>query len=295
MNLSQYKPGVALNVLIKGDPGTGKTPIACSFPYPLLHFDCDYRARSLNLFFKNDPERIKNIDIVQPRTYADVRDNLERLANASRISEKTIVVDPLTTLADLTMRGILAIKGSSGGRSIGNVKIAGIQDYGDEAAILGDIVFFLRQIYQKHNVNTILVAHVVTSEEKDLKEQKTVFSRALLTGGKKIGSKLPSYFDEVWHTFVRPDLRGRPEFVLQTRHTGFDFARTALDMPDEVVFSNYEHDPKKFFYASIAKYLPGQEEYNSRLATEDNVIRQTEIVVDDKLGAVSERPARIIS
>ncbi len=292
MQLDSFKPGVALNVLLKGDPGTGKTPIACSFPTPLLLFDCDFRARSLNLFFKNDPERIKQIEVVQPKSFEEVRSRLELIASERKPRYKTIVVDPLTTFADMTMRNVLEIKGA--GRKIGNVKVAGIQDYGDESAILNEVIYHLRNIYQTHSINTILVAHVVTSEEKDLKEQKTVYSRSLLTGGKKIGSKLPSYFDEVWHTYVRSDLKGRPEFVLQTRHTGFDFARTGLDLPDELVFSNYEHAPEKFFYEAIKKYLPNSEEYLTRVSAEDKIIRQTELVVDDKTQVVEERPVKIV-
>lgn len=291
MKLSEFDPSTSFNVLIKGDPGTGKTPIACSFPTPTLLFDCDFRAKALQLYFQNDPQRLKEIEVIQPTGFEMVKKELERQYNSRRPVYKTIILDPLTTYADISIRDAINIKGSTG-RTVGSIKIAGMQEYGDESAILTETITLMRLIYQNHNINTILVAHVITSEDKEMKSGKTIHSRSLLTGGKKVGSKIPSYFDEVWHTYVRPGFDGRPEFVCQTRHTGFDFARTGLDLPDELIFTNYERDPKKYFYQLIKGAIPNRDDYLKSIDSEDKIQRQEVAVEDDKTGEIVFMPKK---
>lgn len=288
MHLSDFKPYSSFNVLLKGDPGTGKTPAALSFPYPTLFFDCDYRAQSLLPYFKYDKERQKNIEVVQPNHFDDVKTRLERIySSLSDFPFKTIVLDTLTTYSDLSLRGAKMEKGGSGGRTIGTVLVPGIQDYGDEAAILNEVMTLLRLIYKKGRVNTILCAHVVTVDEKDINagknEQKVTYSRSLLTAGKKIGSKLPSYFDEVYHTTVEPGMGGQPKFICKMRHTGFDFARTGLECPNEIDFTNWERVPDRYFYSLIKGYMPIEEKYEENLKQEDTIERQEKIVTDKPL------------
>lgn len=298
MKLADFPPYLALNVLLKGEPGTGKTPAALSFPYPLLFFDCDFRANSLLNFFKYDKERLKEIEVIQPNHFDDVKLKLERIyEQLSGCPYRTIALDTLTTYSDISIRGAMREKGGSGGRKIGTVLIPGLQDYGDESGILNEVMTLLRLIYKKGNVNTILVAHVITTEEKGLvirektdpQEEKPkipppnviTYSRSLLTAGRKIGAKLPSYFDEVYHMAVRAGFNN-PEFTCYTRHTGFDFARTGLDCPPEIDFTNWERIPDRYFYSILSKYLPdseGREKYERSLEEEDKIERQEVIQV----------------
>lgn len=280
MKLSEMQSFRAFNVLFKGEPGTGKTPAALSYPYPILYFDADFRASAVLPYFKHDKERIKNIEVVQPHHFDDVVVKLRGIQESfSKPEFKTIILDTLTTYADISIRSTVKDKGGSGGRKVGSVMIAGIQDYGDEAGVLSETITLMRLIFQTHKVNTILIAHVITSEEKDLnaKENKITYSRALLTGGKKIGAKVPAYYDEVYHTTVRPNFSGKPEFIALTRHTGFDFARTGLDCPNEIDFTNFERDPKKYFYNLIQGYIPSEEAYETNLKEEDKTERQVNI------------------
>lgn len=282
MKLIDVQPYQAFNVLLKGDPGTGKTPAALSYPYPLLFFDVDYRAESVIPYFQKDKERLKNIEVIQPKHFEEVKSKLDSVYRSFKQEYKSIVLDTLTTFSDTSIRSTVHDKGGSGGRKVGSVLIPGIQDYGDEAGILTEVMTLMRLIYQTHKINTILIAHVITVEDKVMGKNEVTYSRSLLTAGKKIGAKLPSYFDEVYHFNVRPDFNSKPEFVAKLRHTGFDFARTGLDAPDEIIFTNWERDPKRYFYQLMEPYLNlSKEEYENRLKEEDKVERQETITVDE--------------
>lgn len=284
MKLSEVKPYLAFNGLFKGDAGTGKTPAALSFPTKILFLDTDYRANSLTTFFKYDRDRLKNIEVIQPTHFNDVVVPLEKIWEARRCEFSTIVLDTLTTFSDLSIGGAISEKGGSAGRKIGTVLVPGLQDFGDEAAIINRCCTLLRLIYQKMRINTILIAHVVTAEERDITKKEVVYTRSLITAGKKIGSKLPAYFDEVYHFEVRAKFgtEGKPRFFAKTRHTGFDFARTGLDLPDEIEFTNYERLPGQFFYKKIEPaLLASQEDYENALKLEDKTERQESITVKD--------------
>jgi hypothetical protein len=132
----------------------------------------------------------------------------------------------------------------------------GISDYNGESSGLNQIMTKLR-IIRNRGTNVVVVAHVITTEV-ELLGGGSKTSRRIITGGNKVAAEIPSYFDEVYHFYVRvpPGLSENKarSFVCATQATGTDFAGTSLrGIPPEIDFTN------KLFYDELSQYFPKKE------------------------------------
>jgi hypothetical protein len=172
---------------------------------------------------------------------------------------KTIVVDSVTSCADMSIRQVLKIKTGKGGdkgKSIGNINVATIEDFNAEASALQELVALTKDIHSYHRVNIILIAHLIQADYKSVAGE-THISRTIVTAAKKVAAKIPAYCGEVYHFNIKKsfDMSAGGQYALLTEHTGDDFARTALPLPKEIVFGN---DPiySKYIKPAIEKLSP---------------------------------------
>jgi AAA domain len=235
----------AIFAMFKGEPGTRKSTSALSFPGPQYWFSTDRKMNALQIPMRNwniDPKLIHYDDYFD---YTSMRVKLEQLK--INCPYKTIVDDSITSNADVINRQTLRAKsgksnkqGEEKGLTIGGIPVSGLDDYKAEAAAFSEMIALLKDIHKEFNVNIILIAHVIGERDKEHAAGSTHFSRIIATGGKAISAKIPAYCDETYHFNIKGNLDADKEgdYTIITRHTGTDYARTALPLPREVKFNN---------------------------------------------------------
>lgn len=236
----------ALYSMFKGEPGLRKSTCALSYPKPQYWFSWDRKMNGILL-----PAKKWGIDLSQV-SYDDYDDWNKGRAKLEQLqvncSYKTIVIDSLTSLADMTLRQTLKLKsgvkrqsGAAAGKVIAGIAVNEIEDYNAESAALQELIALTKDIYQFHRVNIILIAHVVQAEYRNTTTNETHVSRTIVTAGKKVAPKIPAYCGEVYHFNIEKssmEVGAGGEYALLTEHTGDDFARTALPLDRKIVFNN---------------------------------------------------------
>jgi len=224
-------------ILMKGEPSGGKSIAAASFPKPYI-FDMESRIRSVAAYHYPRGKRDLTYDTYTREDYPKFDkkwDEFIDLSKMNRFPYDTVIVDSLTSCADLLMQHVLRLKGLDGkGKKIAGIAVNSIEDYNAENSMLIELVQFLQQIRCKYK---ILIAHVIKTEKTNLNDDSVVVTRQLLTGGKKVAARIPGYFDEIYH-FEQKPVGGRPQFTARTVNTGEDFARTTLRLPKEINFTD---------------------------------------------------------
>lgn len=228
--------------LFKGEPSSGKSIAAASFPNCYI-FDTESRIRSVANYYLPKGKKDITFDTYNYSDYPKFDKKWESFLEASKMSAPfpydTVIIDTLTSVTDLLLHHVMAQKGKDGkGKKVGGVTVNSVEDYNAESSALTELVLFLRTIKCKYK---ILVAHVVKTEKTNLNDDTTVVTRQLLTAGKKVAAKLPGYFDEIYQ-FEQRTSNGMPKFVARTVNSGEDFARSAMNLPKEIDFTN-----KSFF------------------------------------------------
>ena len=218
--------------LFKGEPSSGKSIAAASFPNCYI-FDMEDRIRSVAAHWIPRGKKDIQYDTYGYHDYNRFDLMWDKLIEAqNRLQFDTVIVDTLTSCSDLLLHHVNRQKGMDNKKlkKVGGVTVNSIEDYNAESAALTELVLLMRQIKCKYK---ILVAHVVKTDRQDLENNETVVTRQLLTAGKKVAAKLPGYFDEILHFEQKPQ-GGRPKFLVQTMSTGEDFARTTLKLPQTI-------------------------------------------------------------
>ena len=236
----------ALYCMFKGEPGTRKSTQALSFPGPQYWFSWDRKMNGIYLPMKRwgiDPKTISYDD------YDDWNKPKKKLEDLQvNCPFKTIVIDSVTSMADMTLRQTNAMKygktrasGQAAGKLVGGIAVNEIEDYNAEAAALQELIALTKDIHVFHKVNIILIAHVVQAEYRNTTTNTTHVSRTIVTAGKKVAPKIPAYCGEVYHFNIKQT--GFTEgaggaYSLLSEHTGDDFARSALGLDKEIVFGD---------------------------------------------------------
>ena len=150
-------------------------------------------------------------------------------------------------MADMTLRqtvkmkyGVTRQSGAAAGKLIAGIAVNEIEDYNAESAALQELIALTKDINQFHKVNIILVAHVVQAEYRNTANNTTHISRTIVTAGKKVAPKIPAYCGEVYHFNIdKGFVEGQGgAYTLLTEHTGDDFARSALGLPNKIEFGD---------------------------------------------------------
>jgi hypothetical protein len=235
--------------LFKGEPGTRKSTQALSYPKPIYYLDFDQKIDALiqpaqkwaidktlinyDKFSSFSPEKNWNAAIRK----------LEQLQ--LNCPHKTIVVDSITTAADLMNRQTIRLKDGTTGKSgqekgirIGGIAVNTMEDYKAEASGFQEMLALLKDINEYHGTNIILIAHVIGERNAAEKAQSTHFARIIVTGGKIISAKIPAYCSEIYHFGVdNTKIVEGGAYEIRTQHSGDDYARTSLPLPAKIQFT----------------------------------------------------------
>lgn len=240
--LDSIDPSI-LYCMFKGEPGTRKSTCALSFPTPQYWFSWDRKMNGILLPMRHwgvDPKQVTFDDYDD---WNKARAKLERLQ--VECLYKTIVVDSLTSCADMTLRqtiksksGVTRKSGATAGKTIAGIAVNELEDYNAESSALQELIALTKDINTFHKVNIILIAHVVQAEYKS-PDGTTHFSRTIVTAGKKVAPKIPAYCEEVYHFNIEGGGFGtQGKYALLTQHSGDDFARTSLPLDNKIVFGD---------------------------------------------------------
>jgi hypothetical protein len=234
-----------LYVMMKGEPGLRKSTQALSFPGPQYWFSWDRKMESIILPMKKwgiDPKTINYDDYDE---WNKGKAKLEQLQ--VNCPYKTIVIDSITSMADMTLRQTVRLKygvnrqsGAAAGKLIAGIAVNEIEDYNAESSALNELIALTKDIHNFHKVNVILIAHVVKAEYRDTTKKTTHISRQIVTAGKNVAAKIPAYCGEVYHFNIEQGFaEGQGgNYTLLTEHTGDDFARTQLPLAKKIEFGD---------------------------------------------------------
>ena len=256
--------------IIVGRPGVGKTGMLDEWPKPMIYMDHDGKIKTLK-FLKRKRVKLKelksysdfdNKDMVSIQyisaktmgfdsTYANLRDILlNPPVNPDTEEPGTFILDSLTSLADSSINYGLTQRSTSG-KSMGIVPIPDLPEWLGESMFLSSL-FTDIQFLPCH---VVLTAHMVITEREIMSTKAdrakgigggTKVTKQLMTGGTKIGNKIPVYFSEVWNAQAIPNIEhGKPPirklYTVITEEC--DFVRTKYKLPEEIDYTYDYNNP----------------------------------------------------
>lgn len=235
----------AMIYMLKGEPGVRKSTQALSWPKPQYWFSWDRKMNGIYLPMKKwgmDPKQI---------TYDDYSDWNKPRAKLEQLKincpYKTVVLDSITSMADMTLRqtvqlkyGVARASGNAAGKLIAGIAVNEIEDYNAESSALNEVIAISKDLIELHHINIIFIAHVIKAEYRDTTKKTTHISRQIVTAGKNAAAKFPGYCNEVYHFNIKSGFEAGSggDYSLLTEHTGDDFARTGLGLDREIVFAD---------------------------------------------------------
>jgi len=216
-------------ILLKGEPGTGKTYKAAQFPKPVF-FNFDNNLAGLAKLPKALRDNIRVVNPFVDDAGKDVADTViwtNFVRQLGKVvaddSVRTVIIDSLTTLASRLMDQII-------GSSQPTAKVQ-IQHWGDFARYLkwfGDE--FLCD--PKLDKNVIMIAH-----EQIERDELTQSIRYTLNIGGSMRTSLDLYFSDVWRCYVNQPQQGEPEYKVRVLPANqFNAKNTLENIPKEFIW-----------------------------------------------------------
>jgi hypothetical protein len=239
--------------MFKGEPGLRKSTAALSYPTPQFWISTDQKMEALVLPAKRWGISLKDINFEDYTDWDKPRNQLEKMQ--VNCPYKTIIVDSITSIGDVMTRQVRKSKQQDNtGKKIGGIPVSGFEEFNAESAAFQEMIALLKDIHKFHHVNIILIAHILGARKDNDANKLTHHSRIIVTGAEKISAKIAAYMTEVYHFNIKPAFEADKEgqYGLMTVHTGNDYARTSLPLPQEIVFNDkplYE----KFISPAIEK------------------------------------------
>lgn len=225
--------------MFKGEPGTRKSTAALSYPTPQYWFSTDQKMEAMMLPAKRWGIKMKDVQFDDYTDWDKPRAKMEQLQ--VNCPFKTLIVDSITSSGDAMTRQVrMSKQKDNSGKKIGNIPVSGFEEFNAESAAFQEMIALLKDIHKFHNVNIILIAHVLGARKDNDTNKLTHHSRIIVTGAEKISAKIASYMTEVYHFNVKAAFEADKEgsYGLMTVHTGNDYARTSLPLPQEIMFNN---------------------------------------------------------
>ena len=198
-----------LKVLVYGKSGSGKTMFAGTFPKPYV-FDSDNGTLSLrNMGNDVEYDVYRDGDLARPTAINAIEKKVAELQKGNGI--ETIVVDSLTTIADLAMNRVLFMNGRA-------KAVPQQQDWLQQMNWIRNFVLTLLAM-PKH---VVVVAHEQVDKDENLGNLQAL---PMVTG--KLAGKIGLYFDEVYN--AQCISKGKEvEYRLLTRGTSIYTAKSRL-------------------------------------------------------------------
>lgn len=229
----------ALFTMMKGEPGLRKSTEALSYPTPQYWVSTDQKMEALRLPANRWGIKVKDIHFDDYQDWEKPRAYLEKLR--VNCPFRTIIVDSITSIGDcMTSQVKKAKRGGNTGKEIGGIPVSGLEEFNAESSAFQELIATLKDINKYHKVNIIMIAHVLGARKDNDANKLTHHSRIIVTGAEKISAKIASYMTEVYHFNIKPAFEADKEgaYTLLTTHTGNDYARTSLPLPQEITFNN---------------------------------------------------------
>lgn len=230
--------------LFKGEPGTLKSTEALSYPKPQFWMSWDRKMNALVRPMRAWGINPKDIEFEDFGEWTKARMKLESFQ--LNFPYKTLVIDSITSCADMMLRqvmkskgGVTRASGAQAGRAIGGIATNELEDFNAESAGLTELIALTKDIHKFHKVDVILIGHIIRTDYKDPAGKQHI-SRVLVTAGKKPAAKIPAYCDETYHFGVEPSMivgQGG-DYSILTSNTGDDFARTTLELDTKIKLGN---------------------------------------------------------
>ena len=229
----------SLFTMLKGEPGTRKSTCALTYPGRQYWVSTDQKMEAMILPAKRFGVKLADIDYDDYTDWDKPRAKLESFQ--VNCPYKTIIVDSITSIGDCMTSQVKKMKRKDGGgKNIGGIPVSGLEEFNAESSAFQELIAILKDIHKFHNVNIIMIAHVLGARKDNDANKLTHHSRIIVTGAEKISAKLASYMTEVYHFNIKPAFEADKEgtYSLLTTHTGNDYARTSLPLPQEVEFKD---------------------------------------------------------
>jgi len=234
-DMSQQKVD-SLYTMFVGTPGTRKSTSALTWPTPQYWVCNDRKMKSMLLplrHFGIDPKLI-NFD-----NYSDWDGPKRKLENfLMTCPYRTVIIDSVTSLADGSLNQLKGKQG--GGKKVGTIQVNSIEDYNAESSALMELISLTKDLQVSHQVNIILIAHLIQAEYKQNPNSPANVVRTIVTAGKRVAPKIPAYCEEVYHFFVEKEMDVTSEggYSILTSSNSEDFARTGLPLERKIQFNN---------------------------------------------------------
>lgn len=232
-------------IMFTGTPGTRKSTQALSYPRPQFWLSWDQKMNSLILPMRSWGINPKEVQYEDYEDWSTPRMKLEQLQVSCPF--KTIIIDSITSMADCALRQTMSLKrgstrasGAPAGKLIAGIAVNEIEDFMAESSALMELIALTKDIRKFHNVNVILIAHLIQAEYKSVAGSQSNIVRTIVTAGKRVAPKIPAYSEEVYHFFLKKSINVDTggNYALLTTSTSEDFARTQLPLEKEIVFNN---------------------------------------------------------
>ena len=208
MQLSQVMTEGNFKLLLMGEPGIGKTIFACSLPGKTRILDFDLKADSAALFYRDNPERLSNIEVTQLGRKFGQRgpiDELQKIINEEFIPQQrrgkmefdNLVIDTLTTLGNALLEHITLVNIATKrvNHSFGGMQ-ASETDYGVLKSYFQRIITGLMDL----PCNVVICAHITAKQNP---KTGIIDHQAMAPGS--FGKEIPTYFKETWRAFIGQD------------------------------------------------------------------------------------------
>lgn len=232
--------GRSLMSLFTGNPGSGKTVAAASYPGPIYFWDFDGRMAPVLKMFPDRKDIFYDTYLSFEKALRVMKDWMSYGPPESPDGRKykTTVADSLTTVSKTIIRDNKKMLRPNGNKNQkGLIQIAEIEDYNYEVSGLEDLLSFLKTMYEDYQMHTILTAHVLNYEMAVPGSiGKTESKSQLLTAGKKVAPFIPVVFDEMYHFETESSTEGTKRFAY-TEDFGGHAAKSALPLPYQIDFT----------------------------------------------------------
>jgi len=245
-----------VRVIFVGRASSGKSLGYADFPRPHLVQDIDNKVEETFLYFYRgrvpikridnyaqfDTEDLTNIQYIEVKDFEPMYQDMKQiLANPPA---GTWTIDSLTAIADGAISYSLSQRGKVG-KSTGVIPIPDLPEWLSESMFLSSLMTEVKSL----PCNFVLTAHISIVEReimttKDEKRQNpfaagvtTKVTKQVMTGGTKIGAKIPTYFSEIWNFKAIPPSNPLDKPALQD-DTGptddYDQTRTKFPLDYEI-------------------------------------------------------------
>jgi phage nucleotide-binding protein len=193
-----------LNVLVYGDPGVGKTFLCGTADdedttRPVLWIDVEGGTTTIR--------HKKDIDVITVRNYDELKKVYNEIRQANDNYYKTVVIDTISELQKLDMKGIMHELAQR--RPDLDPDVPGMREWGKSAEHMRTIIRAFRDL----PMNTLYTAHAEESRD----ENNVLSIKPAMPGKLKV--EIPGFMDIVayYYTVIEDDLTTRRLQLAKTR------------------------------------------------------------------------------